>query len=206
MMAGAIQTGQVAQSSELQEMREEVKSLKASLNDFLEGSFSFNFTPGRSRMLPQGFDPALRQQRESSPCPLPAALSPTAPAISLSGPAPPVPTPLEELGRAKPSYKLSREVRTIPDLWREWTVGLAGLPAVEGLDRLYGSQWRSGNERQYYSMRKVIVKEVRRRAGQGATDRREREVVAQMEEERLASNASLDKVIKALKAREKGRN
>jgi hypothetical protein len=35
-----------------------------------------------------------------------------------------------------PSYRLSREVYTIPDLWRKWTVGLAvGLLSIDELDR-----------------------------------------------------------------------
>jgi hypothetical protein len=39
---------------------------------------------------------------------------------------------LEQLGPASvPSYKLSRQVRTVTDLWKEWTVGLAGQPSVE---------------------------------------------------------------------------
>ena len=67
---------------------------------------------------------------------------------------------------------------------------MAGLPSVEELDRTYGARWRSGNERQYYSIRKVIVDEVRRRAGNRATNQRQQEVVAQMEKERLASRAS----------------
>ena len=51
---------------------------------------------------------------------------------------------------------------TIPDLWREWTVGLAvGLPSIDELDRRWGSRWRSPKERQYYSTRKVIIDEVR---------------------------------------------
>ena len=54
-------------------------------------------------------------------------------------------------------------------------------------------------------MRKVIVKEAKRRAWKGATNQRQREVVVQMEE-RLASKASLDKAIRALKAGQRGKN
>jgi len=70
---------------------------------------------------------------------------------------------------------------------------------------MYGARWRCGNERQYYSTRKVIIEEIRRRAGDAATDGRLREVVMQMEEERLASKVSLDKVIKILKNTAKGK-
>ena len=89
---------------------------------------------------------------------------------------------------------------TIPDLWREWTVGLAvGLPSIDELDRRWGTHWRSPKERQYYSMRKVIIDEVRRRAASYG----EAQAVARMEEERLVAKASLDKVSKMLKAAKK---
>ena len=199
MVSGSVQAYQTTMSSEMQKMGEEVKSLRASVDDFLQGSFSFQFTPGKTRMLPQGFDSALHRRRASSPSPCPSAARPIAPSVSVSTHAPPAPTPVEEPARVAPAYKLSREVRTIPDLWREWTVGLAGLPSVEDLDRMYGARWRCGNERQYYSTRKVIIGEIKRRAGDAATDVQLKGVVAQMEEERLASKLSLDKVVKALK-------
>jgi len=64
-----------------------------------------------------------------------------------------------------PSYRLSREVYTIPDLWREWTVGLVvGLPSIDQLDCCWTSRWGSPEERQYYSIPKVIIDEVHRRA------------------------------------------
>jgi hypothetical protein len=102
-----------------------------------------------------------------------------------------------------PSYRLSREVYTIPDLWREWTVSLAvGLPSIDKLDCLWNSRWRSPKERQYYSTRKVIIDEVRRRA----TTYEEAQAVARMEEERLAAKVSLDKVSKMLRAAKKAGN
>ena len=99
-----------------------------------------------------------------------------------------------------PFYRLSRDVRTIPDLWKEWTIGLGSLPPIDELDRLYGSRWRTGNEIQYYSTRKRIVDEIKRRAGNSATTEDYKTVVRGMEEERTHSKASLDKVSKALRA------
>ena len=88
-----------------------------------------------------------------------------------------------------PSYRLSQEVYTIPDLWLEWTVGLAvGLPSIDELDHRWGTRWRSPEERQYYSKRKVIVDEVwRRTASYG-----EAQAVTRMEEEQLVAKASLE--------------
>ena len=49
---------------------------------------------------------------------------------------------------------------TVPELWREWTIGLGGLLSVVSLDASYGSRWRTTSERQYYSIRKVIIDEI----------------------------------------------
>ncbi|KAH7114803.1 transcriptional activator of glycolytic enzymes-domain-containing protein [Dactylonectria macrodidyma] len=59
-----------------------------------------------------------------------------------------------------------REVRTVRDLWREWTVGLRGQLAIATLDSRWGSRWRAGqqSEVQWYSLRLEIVKEIRRMA------------------------------------------
>jgi Transcriptional activator of glycolytic enzymes len=113
---------------------------------------------------------------------------------------------MEQPGPASvPSYKLSRQVRTVTDLWKEWTVGLAGQPSVERLDNDYGSSWRTGAERQYYSSRKVIVDEVRRRAGPRAGDTAYKKVAETMEKDRDRAKISLDKMFKNLKAEAKAR-
>jgi hypothetical protein len=101
---------------------------------------------------------------------------------------------------------MSRTIQTIPELWREWTVGLQGQPSIEQLDALYGSSWRSGpaaaSERQFYSRRKTLITEIRRLAiAMGALADREayNRVVLQLEDERKRAGASLSKVIDALK-------
>jgi hypothetical protein len=199
--AATVEAGNAATVAALGDLKAELAGVKASLEDFVQGRFSFTFTPARSRMLPQGWDPLLSQQRPvSPPSPsfrgrppvTPQPISPASPpAVSLGGQLPPAPVP---------SYRLSREVCTIPDLWREWTVGLAvGLPSIDELDRRWGARWRSPKERQYYSTRKVIIDEVRRRAASYG----EAQAVARMEEERLAAKASLDKISKMLRAAKK---
>lgn len=99
-----------------------------------------------------------------------------------------------------PIYWLSRNVRTIPDLWKEWTIGLGFLPPIAELNRLYGSRWRIGNEIQYYSTRKRIVDKIKRRAENSATREDYETVVRGMEEEKTHSKALLDKVPKMLRA------
>lgn len=190
-----------------------MKETQTAISDFTQGHFSLQFTPRRTRLLPQGFDPHLLQRGSASPSPAgprrprsPSLLLPIAPqAVSLAGPArlaPPVIAAAAEAATAQlPSYKLSREVRTIPDLWREWTIGLAGLPSVEELDRRYGSKWRPRGEAQYYSTRKRIIDEIRKRAGRAGDPAL---AVAQMEAERLTAKVSLDKIQKLLTRAAKG--
>jgi Transcriptional activator of glycolytic enzymes len=92
---------------------------------------------------------------------------------------------------------LSRNTATIPDLWREWTVGLGEQLSVEALDERWGSRWRSGSEFQFYSRRKVIITEIKQLVAGG---REAMEVVNSLKEQRLRAGASLSKVINALTA------
>ena len=146
--------------------------------------------------------PPLRHSPSTSDPP------PKAP-IRLGGAVTTPPTPLTSLVRrdSVPAYKLNREAQTIPALWKLWTVGIGGAPSVEELDRQYGSGWRqTSSERQYYSMRKTLIDEIKERtlrAGDGDSAR----VVRDMEEKRLSTKPplSIDKVIKTLKATRKAR-
>ncbi|KAL3690978.1 hypothetical protein R1sor_004629 [Riccia sorocarpa] len=51
-------------------------------------------------------------------------------------------------------YKLSRGTAIVLDLWREWTEGIGGGPAVKDLERNRGSTWCEGNERRFFNRRK----------------------------------------------------
>jgi hypothetical protein len=140
-------------------------------------------------------------------------LAPAAAAAPLTGASPlpnrPVTLPITALAQAAeppPPYRMSRTIQTIPELWREWTVGLAGQPSIEQLDALYGASWRTGpimaSERQFYSRRKTLITEIRRLAAAGgapADAEAYDQVVLQLEDERTRAGASLSKVIDALK-------
>ena len=104
--------------------------------------------------------------------------------------------------QSAPIYKLCREVKTIPDLWREWTVGLGGRLSIEELDRHWKSAWRPVSERQYYSTRKRIIDEVRRQAGDMGNYE---DVIGEMERERQMTGMSLDRVWKTLRKAAKAR-
>ncbi len=56
-------------------------------------------------------------------------------------------------------YCMSWAVKTVRDLWREWTVGIRGRPLVTALDNRWGSQWRAGwqAEVQWYSLRLEVI-------------------------------------------------
>ena len=67
-----------------------------------------------------------------------------------------------------PTYQMSRTIQSVPDLWREWTMGLGINPSVQSLEDTYGPAWRpASNERMFFSRRKVIVDEIRARQATG---------------------------------------
>ena len=88
----------------------------------------------------------------------------TAPASIVAASAAPLFQPEAEPEAKPPKHRMSRAVKTVEALWREWTVGLAGNPSIRALDAKWGSQWRSGrqNELQWYSLRLEVIKEINR--------------------------------------------
>ena len=56
--AATVEAGNAAIVTALADLRAELVEVKASLQDFVQGHFSFTFTSARSRMLPQGWDPS----------------------------------------------------------------------------------------------------------------------------------------------------
>jgi hypothetical protein len=187
-MAGVVQTGFKNNDSSIQRIEGRIAALGDTVGDFCSGAFNLTFTPGSCRA------------QESLPlCSLPSIRPPTA--GPSSGPMP-APATIEGLAAQLPTYHLSRGITTIPDLWREWTVGLGGQLSVEALDERWGSRWRHGAEFQFYSRRKVIIDEIKRLVAGG---REAIDVVDSLEEQRLRSKASLSQVINALKAAAKAR-
>jgi hypothetical protein len=96
----------------------------------------------------------------TSPAPSAAALPRTDVSVFLTQQPPSALAAVED---SPPQYVLSRTVQTVPQLWREWTVGLGGKPSVQGLEDLYGRRWRLAHkETVLYGRRKVIIDEIRR--------------------------------------------
>ncbi|KAK9471565.1 transcriptional activator of glycolytic enzymes-domain-containing protein [Dipodascopsis tothii] len=64
-----------------------------------------------------------------------------------------------------PRYHFCRTHTTVRELWAEWHTGINGSPSIQSLDERYGSKWRrTASDRQFYSRRNAIIKEVRRLA------------------------------------------
>jgi hypothetical protein len=192
-MTGIIQNGQASHAQALGSLdhltariEQRIEGIAGTLSEFIGGSFQF---------VPR------------------SQLGPAAPPIIgasslLNGP---VAVPVTTLAQAVevPRYRMSRAVQTIPELWREWTVGLQGQPSIERLDELHGPSWRSGpaaaSERQFYSRRKTLITEIRRLAAAIRAPPDEEAyntVVLQLEDERRRAGASLSKVIDTLKRAE----
>lgn len=101
-----------------------------------------------------------------------------------------------------PQIRFPRTLCSVQDLYQLWRHGFAMMPSVDELERQWGSRWRLRNERQLFSMRKVVMDEVVRLAG--ARGRSEEDAVRELEKQRVESgNLSLDALAKRLKAARK---
>ncbi|XP_044715315.1 transcriptional activator of glycolytic enzymes domain-containing protein [Hirsutella rhossiliensis] len=68
------------------------------------------------------------------------------------------------LGRANLRASSPRSVKSVQELLRLWRQGWGEMPSVDSLERDWGARWRPSAEKNYFSTRKIIVDEVRRRA------------------------------------------
>lgn len=133
----------------------------------------------------------------------PTGDTPPAPPSFSSDPPPMTTRANETTARpAIPVYRLSRSLRTVTDVWREYAEGIAGGPAVRDLERIHGTFWRKERkESRFFSRRNVIYGEVKRIADEKLISC---EHAAQaLEKRRMELNVSLDglgKVIKSTQA------
>jgi hypothetical protein len=104
-----------------------------------------------------------------------------------------------------PRYRMCRAVKTVEDLWREWTVGLQGQPSITELDRRWGSQWRANrhSEQQWYSLRLEVIKEIRRVAQ--ARRASEEAAMWQVSQQQKQQRCSLDQLCKQLRSARRSR-
>ncbi|KAK4120752.1 hypothetical protein N657DRAFT_692649 [Parathielavia appendiculata] len=82
---------------------------------------------------------SINASRSTSPSPVPGRFP--AGSYDTHTPAPelrPDTNPDPEL--QPPQYSMCRAIKTVEGLWREWTVGLSGRPAIAALDRKWGNR------------------------------------------------------------------
>ncbi|KAL3702058.1 hypothetical protein R1sor_020080 [Riccia sorocarpa] len=98
------------------------------------------------------------------------------------------------------TYRLSRGIITVTDLWREWTEGLGGGPSVKELERKWGTAWCEGNERRFFNRRKIVLEAIENRASQllgGITEENLKLAAQWFEEKRQSQKKSLDWIVLA---------
>jgi len=100
-----------------------------------------------------------------------------------------------------PSYKLPRSVKTVVDLLQLWRHGMSGMPAVDSLEREWGTRWRPASEKNFFSTRKKIIDEVVRRCL--ITGLSEDGIASEIDRER--GQDSLDKLFKVIQKENKER-
>lgn len=100
-----------------------------------------------------------------------------------------------------PAYDLF-DARTVADAWREWSVGIAGRPALKGLEETWGYLLRpTARQKTAWYRRKLILDELRWLQAHGRT-----EEAAVVELEALRAGRSLYKLGNSLKTRQKDRD
>lgn len=58
------------------------------------------------------------------------------------------------------SYKMSRTITTVQQLWKEYKVGISGQRSIESIEAEYGSRWRGGSkssETKFFHGRLLVI-------------------------------------------------
>lgn len=102
-----------------------------------------------------------------------------------------------------PQDSMSRAVKTVEGLWKEWTVGLHEQPAVRDLDSRWGHSWRAGRrtDLQWYSLRLEVIREIERIARNRGIGEEVAMYIVHLQQQRTGS--SMDQFCKQLRANRK---
>jgi hypothetical protein len=164
--------------SKVQALQDQVRGLRGCLDAILQGQ-----VPIKTVTYYCGAGPAPAPAPMPVPIGAPLAQGPSA------APEPPVP--------GMPVVTALAKAFTVRDVWREWTEGIAGQPAVRELERAWGSRWRPGNIiRVQFCRRRVIWDEIIARTARGKS---EPEAVEELE--LLRAGRSLKQLAEELKQR-----
>ena len=189
-----------------QELLRQFQHVQRQLDDLTRGSWTTYFSP-YGRHTTQQFQHHTQQFQHTQTSPLQPQPQPqpqpsTPPLPQTLGQA--VRSPLEPITlnsshQPQQLYRLPRDTKSVVELVQIWREGVAGMPSVTSLEQRWGSRWRPASEKAFYCTRKIIIDEVARRAAaKGLT---EYEVAKQMDREK--GPASLDKVMKVIRSRQK---
>lgn len=95
-------------------------------------------------------------------------------------------------------YKMNRNLVKVTDVWREYSVGLSGGPAIKSLEEDYGTKWRKDRtESKFYNTRLVLYKEIQKICERDCISTEE--AAEKLERRRIELKASIDKLIKIIK-------
>ncbi len=207
------------------EIVREVKMLKAQIADMCQMEYQVvtTFTPGgrlrrteqftrrqgyepellrRGPVTPEAGPPLTTTSRLEAPATATATATATAAVAGVSSPAVLGAPAMTVAQQGPPQIRFPRTLRTVGDLYQLWRHGFAMMPSIDELEKRWGSRWRLRNERQLFSMRKVVIDEVVRLAG--ARGWPEEDAVREVEKQRVeGGNLSLDAFAKRLKAARK---
>lgn len=125
----------------------------------------------------------------------PISESPPVPRIATSPSVILIPLPLS--GASPPAYEIPTNVKSVAELVGLWDGSSKRMPAIEQLESLWGNRWRPVRQKQYFSERKRIMDEVKRRS---TITQREWKVVA-IEMDRQKGNKSLNAYFKLINKR-----
>jgi len=124
--------------------REQTTRMKGKLDDFLDNKITFELTPIKRQKL-------LDLATKDTPISIDSRFQPSSSTTFVSFVSSTKQTtslPAIELQRSSspssPSYLLNRQVQTVIDLFKEWTIGLETSPFVASLNDQYDYAWRKG--------------------------------------------------------------
>lgn len=174
-------------------------TLHSSLFNFAQGSaststLSSNHTHPHQQPAHQPSQPAAHAPPPSEP-PVGHAQTKSQASTSQTHPSP---------GSPNPCFTMSREVKTVPDLWREYTVGLEGQPPVrsvyEGSEkkRKKGKRFKDDSERKFYRRRKRVLDLVETLIKKGIPEDQAAKRVEKLREDRKVTLNKLGEIIPEL--------
>ena len=164
MSQASINRQQYSETQEIARTAIESQSIIGGLADVLQ-------SPQARRLMEQLSEMATSSDPSSPPTNR-RLFNPAAPP---SAPLAPSSLPLAPVFRETPDYSLDsnlpstcpldRSLSTVVDAWKEYDEGMAGKPPLRRMEEVFKGKWRGiGKDRQWWSSRQPLYKEIMRRA------------------------------------------